>query len=116
MICVCANVDHKFKPMKDCDHVFTTDPEILKTEFPTLYDLCKKGGKFRLQTKSTTVTEYYEAIDQFRARIEQKYGKKEQELLSQCQVLKSMLQPLFERAGHDNIVYIKEEIKRLHKQ
>ena len=77
MICVCANVDHKFKPMKDCDHVFTTDPEILKNEFPTLYDLCKKGGKFRLQIKRITMPEFYEAIDHFRVRIEQKYGKKE---------------------------------------
>ena len=77
MICVCAKVDHKFKPMKDCDHVLTTDPEILKTEFPTLYDLCKKGGKFRLQTKAIKMTDFYEAIDQFRLRVEQKYGKKE---------------------------------------
>ena len=40
MICVCANVEYKIKPMKDCDHVLTTDLEILKAEFPTLYDLC----------------------------------------------------------------------------
>ena len=92
-MCYCAGKD-KFKQMVDCDHIITTDPEVIKEEFPALYDLCKNGGKFRIQTKASTKTEYYEAIQQFRISLERKYGKKENELLSRCQLLKYTNTPL----------------------
>ena len=83
MICSCADDDKvKFKPMRDCDHVITTNPEVIKDEFPIIYDLCKEGGKFRLQTKVPKMIDFYRAIERFRVLIERKYGNRENELFS----------------------------------
>ena len=114
-MCDCAG-KVKFKQMTDCDHIITTDPEVIKEEFPALYNLCKNGGKFRVQTKVPTKADFYEAIQQFRTSLEHKYGKKENELLSWCQLLKSILTPLFELASHDKAFLLKKELAQLQKK
>ena len=114
-VCHCAGRD-KFKAMIDSDHIITTDPDVIKDDFPLIYDLCKKGAKFRIQTKAVTKTDFYEAIQQFQRRVERKYGKTENELLSWCQLLKSILTPILELTSRDNVLQIRKQLKKLHKK
>ena len=81
MLCYCQGKD-EFKLMPDCDHIITTNPKVIKEEFPTIYHLCKKGAKYRTQTKRAHKTQFYQAIDNFRIFLERKYGNNDNELLS----------------------------------
>ena len=102
--------------MPDCDHIITTNPEVIKDEFPIIYDLCTKGAKFRIQAKVAAKTEFYEAIDKFRINLERKYGNNDYELLSWSQVLKSLLKPLIEIASNDKLLSFNAELKLLWKK
>ena len=68
--------------MPDCEHIITTDPNVIKNEFPAIYELCQKGAKYRVQHKKINKSNIYDSIESFRARIEKKYGTAENELLS----------------------------------
>ena len=60
-ICNCAGLE-KFFGMSDCKHVITTNPQLFKNVFPILFDLCKKGGKYRTQTRRISPAEISNSI------------------------------------------------------
>jgi hypothetical protein len=113
-ICHCSG-RNEFKAMKNCDHIITTDPKLLEKDFPILFDLCKKGAKYRVQTKWITSDDVYNAIDSFCNRIERKYGVQDNELLSFTQLMKSLITPYLIDLQLDDVPNISQEIKRLHK-
>ena len=113
-ICHCFGRD-EFKAIPNCDHIITTDPKLLENDFPILFDLCKNGAKYRVQTKKINSDEIYKAIDSFRSRMNRKYGLKENQLKSFTQILKSLLTPYFRDLDSDVVPNIKAELIRLHK-
>ena len=112
-ICHCAG-RRKFKTMNNCDHIITTDPELIADDFPIIYQLCKKGAKFRMQTAKVTELDVYKAIDQFRNNMERKYRALDSELLSFAQLLKALISPLLKDLVKDTILNISQELSRLH--
>ena len=103
-ICHCAEKD-EFKSMSDTDHIITTSPDLIKNNFPIIYNLCNNGAKFQAQTKWVTKPDFNDAIQQFRTSVEQKYGRREYKLLNWSQLLKSLLGTF----GHKKIFSIKQE-------
>ena len=113
-ICHCFGRD-EFKAIYNCDHIITTDPKLLEKDFPILFDLCKNGAKYRVQTKKITTDDIYEAIDSFRDRMNRKYRLNENELQSFTQILKSLITPYLIDLDCDVVPNIKPELMRLHK-
>ena len=113
-ICHCFGRD-EFKAIPNCDHIITTDPKLLENDFPILFDLCKNGAKYRVQTKKITTDDIYEAIDSFRDRMNHKYRLHENELQSFNQILKSLITPYLIDLDCDVVPNIKPELMRLHK-
>ena len=101
-ICFCERFD-EYKSFRDCDHVITTDPEILKGQFPTLHHLCKKGCKYRAQTKQITETMIFNAINSFGDRMERKHGNGGNELMSWRYTLKTLIKPYLKDLPNDKI-------------
>ena len=91
-ICHCAGQD-KFFSIPKLKHIITTDPRILQDKFPILYSLGSKGAKYRFQTRLISHAEIYNAIEQFRRRLENRYGRDGNELLSWGHMLKTLLTP-----------------------
>ena len=63
-ICHCAG-RKEFFSFKDCQHIITTDPKLLAKEFPILFDLCKKGGRYRTQISQISDVDIWNSIEQF---------------------------------------------------
>ena len=101
--------------MPNCDHIITTDPKLLEKDFPVLFDLCKNGAKYRVQTKIITAVDIYEAINSFCDRLDRKYRLKDNELKSFTQVLKCLITPCLIDLDRDYVPNIKPELIRLHK-
>ena len=80
-ICHCAG-RKEFFSFKDCQHIITTDPKLLAKEFPILFDLCKKGGRYRTQISQISDVDIWNSIEQCSRRIERKHGAGGNELSS----------------------------------
>ena len=64
--------------MSDCDHIKTTNPELIKYEFQVIYDLSKVENT---RSKWNTVkSEYDEATIIFGKTMERKYRNSENEM------------------------------------
>ena len=110
-ICHCKGKE-KFFGIQDCAHVITTDPNIVKHEFPILFELCKKGGKFRTQLRKVSRAEIFYSIDKFGTYLERKYGSNDNELLTWCQIIKRLLIPVLHRLTQDKILPFRKELLR----
>ena len=78
-ICYCETIPKKFKCL-NTPHLITTDPTFLEKDYPTLYNLCKHGAKFRVQTERINPKDIKSAINTFAATLEKKYASNDQEL------------------------------------
>ena len=111
-ICNCSGLE-EFFGMPDCQHVITTNPNLLEKDFPTLFDLCKKGGKYRIQTRRITHVEISNSIKQFCRRLEKKYGPGGNELSSWSYAFQVHLAPFLKNLSTDYIIPFREELTRL---
>ena len=106
----------EFKTFHNCNHLITTNPDFLRVKFPILYELCRRGGKYRIQTKLIDRSDINKAVDNFRSFLDKKYGNNDNELLTWSQVLKTLLEPLITNLHSDEIIRYKTELKEAHSQ
>ena len=114
-MCYCKGKT-EFFDIADCEHIVTTNPDILLPDFPTLFELCKKGGKFRTQLHMVSKSDVHAAINSFGAYLERKYGSNDNELLTWCQMFKRLIEPLLVNLKHDNVPNFRSELSRAHKK
>ena len=111
--CQCQTIPEKFKSL-NTPHLITTNPEFLRNDYPILYNLCKHGAKYRVQTKQVKPEEIYSAITSFCHSLERKYGANDNELHSYCLLLKHLLKPLLTNLHQDPITNLKRELTQAH--